>query len=216
MTQIVNGIFLPDRDTHFVEHVRNNPLIDNKGTYQLDKIVCSMSYCDRFGLAIDIGANVGLWTRLLAKHFKKVIAIEPVLENLQCLSLNANTPNVEIISEAINTFSGLLSLKYTDGVATASVCSYEDRDVEVPCRPLDDFGFEYVDFIKIDVEGFENRVVQSGEKTIRTYRPTIVVEQKKRTIKYDSRKLAAVETLEGWGMTVMCEMAGDFFLTWRH
>jgi FkbM family methyltransferase len=215
VTQIVNGIHLPDRDKHFAEQILKNPIINGKGTYQYAKIVKSLEQCAYFGFAIDVGANVGLWTRILADRFKSVAAIEPIPENLGCLALNINGyGNVETYPFAISKHTGLLSMKYMENVASANVCVYDDRDIGVPCKKLDDFSFDDVDFIKIDVEGYEKNIIESGEYTIRKYRPVIVVEQKKGTLRYDGYKFAAISLLASWGMTIAWEDHGDYCMIW--
>lgn len=45
---------------------------------------------------------------------------------------------------------------------------------------LDDFAFDDVDFIKIDVEGHEEKVIVGGWKTIAAYRPLLLVELEER------------------------------------
>jgi len=217
LTQIVNGIHLPDHDMHFREQILNNPIVDGKGTYQYGKLSKSIELCKSRRFAIDVGAHVGLWTRILVNQFDQVAAIEPLPTNVQCLILNVgdDCDNIDIFVNAISLYNGNLSLKIGDNIATASVCAHEDSDIEVPCKPLDDFNFVDVDFIKIDVEGYENNVIKSGEFTIRKYKPVIVVEQKKRTIKYDGYKFAAVSTLASWGMDIAWENHGDICLIWR-
>lgn len=53
----------------------------------------------------------------------------------------------------------------------------EGQMKEVPVFRLDDFGLEDVDYIKVDVEGFERKVLLGGQKTISAFRPLIVIEQ---------------------------------------
>jgi hypothetical protein len=36
--QVVEGIYLPSSDVHFAEQIRNGPLVEGKGTYQLTKL----------------------------------------------------------------------------------------------------------------------------------------------------------------------------------
>jgi hypothetical protein len=47
----------------------------------------------------------------------------------------------------------------------------------VPVFPLDIFDFQDVDYIKIDVEGFEKKVLLGGARTIERWNPVIVIEQ---------------------------------------
>jgi FkbM family methyltransferase len=214
--QIVNGIYLPDRDKHFEAQILSNPIVDGKGTYQYNKLTAALELCKSREFAIDIGAQVGLWTRVLANEFERVAAIEPIPENVECLQLNVGKlVNVGIFGWAIGKWNGMLSLKYMEDVATASVCAYGDGDIEVPCKPLDDFEFEDVDFIKIDAEGYEKNIVESGENTIRKCKPVVFVEQKKRTTKYDGHRFGAIDILAKWGMKIAVESHGDYCMIWE-
>ena len=51
---------------------------------------------------------------------------------------------------------------------------YKEHDVEI--KTLDSYQFETIDFIKIDVEGYEWEVVQGAEQTIDRCRPTVQME----------------------------------------
>jgi hypothetical protein len=60
------------------------------------------------------------------------------------------------------------------------------------------FGFEDVDYIKIDVEGFEKKVLLGGAKTIERSNPVIVIEQNHVVLEGDER-YSAKAYLEGIG-----------------
>lgn len=48
---------------------------------------------------------------------------------------------------------------------------------KVPVYTIDMFDFKDVDYIKIDVEGFEKKVLLGAKNTIDEYNPLIVIEQ---------------------------------------
>jgi hypothetical protein len=50
------------------------------------------------------------------------------------------------------------------------------HDVEVECRLLDDFAFDKVAVIKIDVEGHESAVLRGAVGTLEKHRPAVIVE----------------------------------------
>jgi len=67
-----------------------------------------------------------------------------------------------------------------------------------PCFRLDDFGLTNVDFIKIDVEGFEKRVLLGAKDLISATGPLIVIEQNHVMLPGASR-FDARDLLETWG-----------------
>src|SRR5688572_22008568 len=97
-TQVVNGIHLPAWDTHFAEHLKKAPLVDGMGTYQYPKIEAALDVISQRGPggrghAVDVGAHVGLWSRILATHFDAVTAFEPIPEFCDCFLLNVTADN---------------------------------------------------------------------------------------------------------------------------
>ena len=140
----------------------------------------------RGGVALDIGANQGIFAYALSDIADRVIAVEPnpdyaffarwmlrgraeVLE----LALSNESGNATFyvpISDQgmILHFAG--SLKRTH----SQFPNIKTHNVEV--RRLDDFGFTDVRFIKADVEGSEREVLEGARATIARDRPIILLE----------------------------------------
>jgi hypothetical protein len=55
-----------------------------------------------------------------------------------------------------------------------------EQGISIPLTSLDDFavaeGLDRVDLMKIDVEGFEEKLIQGAETMIARFRPTILIE----------------------------------------
>jgi hypothetical protein len=85
----------------------------------------------------------------------------------------------------------------------------------IEVRRLDDLGLERVNYIKMDCEGFEYRVLQGAEQTIRRCRPVVVVEQKPHDA-YSSQygQHAAIELLQSWGLTRLDQVKDDWIMGW--
>jgi FkbM family methyltransferase len=145
-----------------------------------------MPMVPRKRVALDIGAHIGLWSRYLARNFTNVLAFEPVAENAQCFRKNLEgVSNVWLGEVAVGDVNGHFSFKMPDngnsGMWRVDALSAYQLDLLSDAAPnnmvrIDDMPLEYVDFIKIDTEGYEGRVLWGGQDTIRRYRPVIVFE----------------------------------------
>lgn len=136
---------------------------------------------------LDIGANIGLFTLLLAQLVGdngKVYAFEPSPKTFQFLKRNVDySPykNVEIIPKAVTSNVGKLNF-----VQISSVHSYllkKDRPhpnkVEVLTTTVDSFLSkinESVDFIFMDAEGFEEDILIGGTNTLKNNKIKIITE----------------------------------------
>lgn len=140
-------------------------------------------------ITYDIGANYGVHTLLMARLVGKsghVFAFEPVPEILSSLRENI----------AMNSFSNVTCIECAADNRTrshpflrrhhagAGALAGEDESVRdgliVKTITLDDFVFERnnrpPNFIKIDVEGAEGRVLCGAERILRMFRPILLID----------------------------------------
>jgi len=129
-----------------------------------------LKYIPRSGkLFIDVGANIGTYSRDLAVTFKRGIAIEPDPRNLTVLK-ELGLENVEILPLAASDSRGILEFhQYED---TARTTIYEQvvepvGQIQVECAPLDSLVEEAPDFIKVDTEGCELSVLMGAERLLK-------------------------------------------------
>lgn len=232
----VRGIWIPDSDEHFVKMI-GAPLFEGKGTYQYQKLQAAMPFCKGFDHALDIGGHVGLWSRVLGRRFNRVTAFEPLPPHIECFERNvpmfpfpapseldaAGYPNVDLLKTALGAQFATLTIQMpNDNTGHAHTLKGPGSDSttawQVPCVTLDsmiDALGPQIDFIKIDVEGFELEVIKGGEALIRKYRPAMVVEQKANNAeRYGAGQWDAVRLLKDWGAVERTVMAGDHILSW--
>ena len=132
--------------------------------------------------AVDVGAWWGPWTYWLSRRAESVWSFEPNPDLAMFLN-GVVSGNVQVENVALSDRSGTETLFAPeevgrDALATLSAaCSEEGaRQIDVPIRRLDDYQLDAVDFIKIDVEGHEFRVLQGAEETLARCAPTLLVE----------------------------------------
>jgi len=133
-------------------------------------------------LAVDIGAHVGIWTRRLANDFDKVIAFEPLQKHAECHKKNCESlENVTLNQIALSDKKGTNIITTKDinsGMSTMLTPRWKKESYPqmVETRTLDSYKLPKIDFIKIDVEGWEEHVLEGGMKTILKDRPIMYIE----------------------------------------
>ena len=140
--------------------------------YNLEELDFLRAHTPAGGVFVDVGANVGTYAMVLARHVGaggKVIAIEPHPVTHARLKFNRTASGFDqviLVAAAAGPSDGELLIE-TDGdnlgashIVTGNV---SDKAIRVPSlrlqRILDDAGITHVDTLKIDVEGFEDRVL---------------------------------------------------------
>src|SRR5690606_35686845 len=147
--------------------------LDPKNRYQAKQRRITLEHCSKFRTVIDIGAHIGFWAKDFCKKFERVICFEPNKDVIKCLKQNLRTfSNFEIINCALG--QEKCRGKVVQGFALTTSCRIEQGN-EIDIRPLDDFKFENVDLIKLDVESFEFSVLMGGKQTILKNKPIIVL-----------------------------------------
>jgi FkbM family methyltransferase len=140
--------------------------------YNLEELDFLRAHTPPGGVFVDVGANVGTYAMALARHVGrsgKVIAIEPHPVTHARLAFNraaSGFTQVVLVAAAAGPADGELMIE-TDGDnlgASHIVSGKSSGDaIRVPSlrlrRILGDAGIDHVNALKIDVEGFEDRVL---------------------------------------------------------
>lgn len=136
-------------------------------------------------VAIDIGANFGYHTFRLAQRVGatgRVLAIEPMAEAWDRLRSNARRND---FAQVTYVRAGLADSD--EGVTTVAFKSHYDIDgtehiepEQVRVTTLDvlvaEQGLERVDFVKLDVDGYEGKVFRGARATLGRWHPDVLFE----------------------------------------
>lgn len=146
--------------------------------------------CPHDGVIIDVGANIGISGIMMSYIIPagSLICVEPSQKNFQLLETNlaANAPHAVAIRSAIGATEGEVSFHESNlcgawnHVSTESSLGPNDATTTVPLTTFDTLveklSLNRVDFIKIDVEGFETPVLAGMEKTVERFNPVVHME----------------------------------------
>jgi FkbM family methyltransferase len=133
---------------------------------------------------VDVGANVGVFTSAFSRLVGpsgRVFSLEPAAFNLRALrkaKVANHWTNVEIFDAAASDLDGSMfftSSFYNSGNNSLSLANSKNGAVVVPTVRLDTLlAGQRVDFLKIDVQGWEASVLSGALETLRCNRPLTV------------------------------------------
>ena len=165
--------------------------IKSIGGWEIGLMNIALPYIRDGDTVLDIGANLGTWSVTLAKNPTLTVhSFEPqrkIFLNL-CANLwlnqryNVHAHNCALgLEEDSGKTLAMYSLPNTYNTATASLLPMDHltgMDVSCKMMHLDDpfFGIDKVNFIKLDVEGYEEQVLRGGAKLIAKWKPIIFFE----------------------------------------
>ena len=131
---------------------------------------------------LDIGANIGNHTVFFSKicNAERVYAFEPISETYSTLCRNLALNHIEdtvvVYNVALGNTSGKAKIKCFDPYNIGAAQVEEAHDGSISMKRLDDYKFERIDFIKIDVEGFEYDLLKGAKNTLSKFSPVIYIE----------------------------------------
>lgn len=201
----VGDLYFPDEERHFVQFG------DAIGEYGSSDRNAAYPYVKQWRRALDVGANVGIFSRDFATRFAEVVAFEPMPATRECLELNVPA-NVRIEPYAMSNAPTVLQMYVTGNSGGSFVCNHSDvaipdmklkprRTIEVEARTIDSFNFDAVDLIKLDIQGAEYVALVGARDTILEHRPVILVEEKAINEEHAEFIKRTSALLVNWGMT---------------
>ncbi len=150
---------------------------------------------------IDIGANIGQYTLVMAQHCSQVHAFEPyppVYQQLEQHIRNNDIQNICLHRLALGAEDGQMEFYVANGrndgtnsfvrgkaFGNKPAGKYRVYNGDDYCATLN---FERINLIKMDVEGYEKAVLTGLQQTLRKFRPAVFME-----FSYDTWKSFADE-----------------------
>ena len=203
----VYNYWMPDSDNHFERLIKKRVKNGGPAQYQDDTREEAYKHVKDFSLAIDVGANVGLWSKHLVEKFNSVIAFEPLEQVYSCLELNVKDLPVDINRFALGSVNDVVEMVYDEENTGGSYVSEVGKG-SIDIKRMDDLSLPKFGLLKIDCEGHELEVIKGGEKTILKYKPIIVVEQ------HPESEYCAATYLQTLGAIPLGNVRKDYIFGW--
>lgn len=146
--------------------------------------------CRADAMAIDVGANQGLYVHHLLPLVRQVIAFEP-LPTMQAQLQRFYAGKISLEPVALSRAPGRAQLRMPAGNPSWATMAQTNKlemaspdkhieTVDVKVRTLDSYDYRNVSFIKIDVEGNEEAVLEGAVATLAREKPNLIIEVEER------------------------------------
>jgi FkbM family methyltransferase len=213
----IGEYWVPDIDVEGKYNLdRTKIAFENNQGIQIGNLHDALRYVKDSDLAIDGGANVGSWTRVLANRFSVVHCFEPYPPAYECLSANINnwhlTGEVTMHNKALSDVNEKVSVEPA-GVGRRSVTCGVTGPGKIEAISIDSLDLKSCSFIKLDLEGYESKALLGAKETIRKYKPFILMENKYEKKYFFQKKSPAEKILNKYGYVVVNKF-GDQKIDW--
>ena len=205
--KLIHNYWMPDTDNHFERLIAKRIKNGGPAQYQDDTRAEAYKHVTDFNLAIDVGANVGLWSKHLIEKFNSVIAFEPLEQVYSCLEINVKDLPVEINRYALGNVNDKIEMMY-DAENTGGSYVSEIGTGTIDIKRMDDLDLPKFGLLKIDCEGHELEVIKGGEQIILKYKPIVVVEQ------HPESEYCAATYLKSLGAKQLSNVRKDYIFGW--
>lgn len=132
----------------------------------------SKPYIKNYRVAIDIGCRDGEYTHYLFPNFNHVYSFD----YRRSASFPKNVPNGNV-TWFITGLSDKVETVLASGGGQLENLSGPKHKFQTTLHTLDSFAFTDVDYIKIDTDGFELRIILGALETLKNNDPVLVIEQ---------------------------------------
>jgi FkbM family methyltransferase len=139
-------------------------------------------------IVLDCGAHIGSFTRAaLEAGAEKVVAIEVSPDNIECLRRNFEAEvasgRVIVYGKGVWDREGSLTLELGQGTSLIDTLTNPSAGTRpgprVPLTTIDriveELGLARVDFIKMDIEGAEERALAGARQTLARFKPRLAI-----------------------------------------
>lgn len=185
--------------------------------FNLEALFCS-GVITRWGVALDGGAHIGGWSRVLATRFKHVLAFEPAPDAFELLKANvADLPNVSILPVALMDRAGFVDMVHPGkSQALTNRCAKWNSGGKSKAVTIDSLALRALDFLKLDLEGAEPLALTGARETLIKLHPFVVIEEFGHSFRYKYVEGSSQAILERLGYRKVWEAGPNLgFVSFR-
>lgn len=181
-----------DKNTYTLSSTEHDAYLNGINDFEPDLCKLSKTLCNKKdSVVLDIGANIGLTALLFSDNAHTVHAFEPAPSTFSFLKANidrAKKKNIKLHNIGLGDVAQNATIKkcntfpagafISDHVIASDQLGIEDEAITI--NTIDAFvkesSIEKISLIKIDAEGFEEKILSGAEKTLKNMKPVVILE----------------------------------------
>lgn len=190
------------KDFDYLYSKKHEGIVSNhhcKLTWELSK-----PFVKNFRNALDIGCRDGEFSHYLFPAFKHVYSFD----YRKSANFPKNVPH-DNVTWFVQGLSNKIETVIASGGGQLDNMQSVKKKMQVTLYPLDAFNFTEIDYIKIDTDGYEMRIIEGAIETLKNNDPVLVIEQgyfdKKEALSYCVKNL-------GFKHVATCDRELDYIL----
>lgn len=212
----IGNFWVPDIDAAPGRNLERSEFgFGSKQGVQIDHLIRALELVPDRTVAVDGGANVGAWAKLMGAHFEQVHTFEPNPVVFECLARNIQewglSPKVTAYPNGISDKHEFVSISTKDKNARTVTGRISGKG-NIECITIDSLNLADCSLLKLDVEGYEDKCLRGASETIGKFRPWIMIENRREKA---GKKTPAELVLDDFGY-VLVEKIGDDELDWLY
>lgn len=185
-------------NNHIGKAIIEKGIYDEHAIHYIEKILQQIPQ----PICLDIGAHIGNHALVMSKFSHMVYCFDPDPENVHALKCNQkenNILNMQIFDCGLSDKNEEL-IFYKQGSTFVSALKKDHSETETLFCKIGDEVLQQqcvkkIDFIKIDIEGFEARALSGLKQTIQASRPIIIMEWNNDTTRKQFEKYHLLKTV---------------------
>ena len=149
-----SGWWVPEADTCCFQIVQR----------EVNDLQQILPLCKDFRRVVQAGGNIGIWPKRLSNDFETVSTFEPDAANY--LALVENTKGIDNITATNAALGDCAARAGIDHIDPQNIGAHQIQEGnEFDILTVDSFGWEDVDLLQLDIEGFEHFAILGAAET---------------------------------------------------
>lgn len=151
-------------------------------------------YLDENSVCIEAGGHIGTLAVKLAKTCRMTYSFEPIKHTYDLLKfnmeLNCESKRYQLFNKGLGDSNRLENISWISPESACAIgltnnffeacdneiCDKDNMAMEIEIITIDSLKLDQLDYLKIDVEGYEEHVINGGINTITKFKPIIILE----------------------------------------